>query len=325
MIEPTDFPRPWSMQVSLVEGCNRLCTFCGLNALRTKPGGYKYMSDDVAHAAAAGLAELNPVARVEFAMHGEPTMHPDFMGMIRLFRMYLPRAQLMLTTNGRAWMRRLPERLDEGFRAGLDFVLLDTYEPERQRVIDAARAVPRSIARIFDYYADDDCPNPYANHRGKVQRAVLLMGDIGMEQGAEKGRVQRRLLNHAGNSSATDLRCPTVPEPLAKTCTNPFREVTVCHDGDVNICCMDWGHDYVCGTLPADRLKDVWRGAAFMAARRRLQAKDRAFSPCDRCNKGSGTRVGLLPKVGPPRPGDDDAIRGAQAGPDRNNLPRRGP
>ena len=26
--------RPWSIQIELTEGCNRLCTFCGLNAIR---------------------------------------------------------------------------------------------------------------------------------------------------------------------------------------------------------------------------------------------------------------------------------------------------
>ena len=36
--------RPWSVQIGMVEGCNRLCTFCGLNAIRTKVGeNIKYM------------------------------------------------------------------------------------------------------------------------------------------------------------------------------------------------------------------------------------------------------------------------------------------
>ena len=208
-----------------------------------------------------------------------------------------------------------------GWDAGLDFVLLDTYEPERQRFRDRAFALPPSVANVYDYYADADCPNPYANHRGKVRRALLVMDDIGEQQGA--GKVQRKLLNHAGNAAHSDPRCAVAPEPLAKTCTNPFREVTVCHDGDVNICCMDWGHEYVCGNVRTERLKDIWRGERFMAARRLLQSKDRAFSPCDRCNKNAGTRVGLLPRVGLPMLDDARVVAEAHAGPDRNGLPRR--
>ena len=281
------------------------------------------MADDVAHATAAGMSELNPTARVEFAMHGEPTMHPDFYEMVALFRSYLPKAQLMLTTNGRAWMSKLPDRLSKAWDYGLDFVVLDTYEPERQRFRDRAFAVPPSVAQVFDYYNDPNCPNPYANHRRKVRRALLVMDDIGEQQGRQgRGKVQRVLLNHAGNAAHSDARCSIPPEPLRKTCTNPFREVTVCHDGDVNVCCMDWGHDYVCGNVLEQRLSDIWRGARFMAARRRLEARDRGFSPCNRCNKGSGTRVGLLPKVGPPQPGDRAAMAAAHGGPARNGLGR---
>jgi tRNA A37 methylthiotransferase MiaB len=29
--------QPWSVQVELVEGCNRICGFCGINAIRSKP------------------------------------------------------------------------------------------------------------------------------------------------------------------------------------------------------------------------------------------------------------------------------------------------
>ena len=46
----TPLTRPWSVQIGMVEGCNRLCTFCGLNAIRTKVGeNIKCMEISTAH------------------------------------------------------------------------------------------------------------------------------------------------------------------------------------------------------------------------------------------------------------------------------------
>ena len=311
--------RPWSVQVSLVEGCNRLCTFCGLNGIRSSAGNYEFMSEIVAHSAASGIQALCPTARIEFAMHGEPTVHPQFFERIRLFRSYLPKAQLMLTTNGKQWIRRLPEMLDQSFRAGIHFVLLDTYEPERLRLIAEAQSIPPSIARVYDYYADKNCPNPYANHHGKVRRTVLLMDDIGLRQSDPKP--QRKLMNHAGN--AKDDRCAPTVKPLSKTCTLPFREASICHDGDVNICCMDWGHEYTCGNVARQSLSSIWFGAAFVAARRALGNKQRGFSPCDRCNAGSGSRCGLLPDQSALTARDLEVIKKVHTLPQRNRLKRR--
>ena len=36
--------KPWSIQIELAEGCSRLCSFCGLNGIRDKPGNYKFIS-----------------------------------------------------------------------------------------------------------------------------------------------------------------------------------------------------------------------------------------------------------------------------------------
>ena len=80
-------------------------------------------------------------------------------------------------------------------------------------------------------------------------------------------------------------------------------------DGDVNICCMDWGHDYVCGNVNTTRLSSIWGGPEFEAARAVLGSKSREFSPCNRCNAGPGARSGLLPKYPPPTEEDKKVVR----------------
>ena len=304
--------RPSSAQVELVEGCTRLCAFCGLNGIRTGPGDYRRMKLHTAELAAAQLRDLNAMARVEFAMHGEPLVHPEAHRIISVFRAYLPKTQIQVTTNGATLMKHTEERVRRLFQAGADFLIVDTYEPEREQ-LQAALWSLRFTFEVVDFYKD--CvPNgwsPWANHRRSVRNRVVIMDDIGIRDGEVASRV---VLNHAGSNP----NAPIPDEPLQKTCTNPFREITVAYNGNVNICCMDWKHEYVCGNVHKRTLSDIWHGEEFRAARRHLQAKDRRFAPCGVCNKNSGTRSGLLPKM--PLPTDADVavlqrVTGQGAGP----------
>lgn len=284
---------PWSVQVELVEGCTRLCPFCGLTGIREKTGGFKYLELGLARRIANECRRFCPGARYEFAMHGEPLVHPDNVEIFRVFRRKLPNAQIQVTTNGGPLMSDMQGKLEEIFSAGVDFVVLDTYYPERDRLRERAGNLEK--IEVVDFY--DDCVpvgwSPWANHRRKVRNRVILMDDLLARNREVSSRV---IYNHAGNAKSE----PDAPEPLKKTCTNPFREITFTWDGTVNICCMDWGNEYVCGNIREKSIEEIWLGEEFESARSFLQAKDRKFTPCSRCNKNSGARAGLLPKYGKP-------------------------
>lgn len=281
---------PWSVQIELTEGCNRLCSFCGLNGIRTGPGNYKYMDLETASNSAKGLAALNPLLRMEFAMHGEPMMHPKHAEIISMFRAAMPKTQIMVTTNGKTMLKDMEPKLDRLFRSGVDFVVMDTYYPERDELQALARGLSDSI-EVRDFY--DDCVpkkwSPWHNHKRAEQRLLIIMDDLAARNGEVSSRV---IMNHAGNMREK----PLPAEPLVKTCTNPFRELSICYDGDINVCCMDWGHEAVMGNVNKQSIGSIWWGAKFEAFRTALQNKDRRMSPCARCDKNSGHRAGLLPK-----------------------------
>lgn len=294
--------QPWSMQVEPVEGCNRACHFCGINSIREKPGAYKYMSAETAEAAARGAAALCPGARCEFAMHGEPLMHPAAAERLAIFRQWLPAAQIQVTTNGKVLAGKMQERAEALFRAGVDFLLLDTYRPER----DALQAEARCLTgiKVLDFYEDlaPKGESPYHNHGRKWARRIVLMDDIGQRDG-EVG--SRRLVNQAGHSP-TGVK---LAAPLARMCTLPFREITVAWNGNVNLCCEDWAGEYVCGNVNEQPLAEIWWGARMEAARKVLFQRRRSFSPCAVCDKGTGARVGLVPKYERPEAEDIATIR----------------
>tara|TARA_R110002020_G_scaffold72355_3_gene186300 strand:+ start:90 stop:1094 length:1005 start_codon:yes stop_codon:yes gene_type:complete len=308
--------RPYSVQIELAEGCNRICAFCGLNGIRDKVGGYQFMEKSTAEAAAKGFASLCPNARYEFAMHGEPLMNPKHLDILRIFRKWLPEAQFLLATNGRAMLGgKMQGHVIALFEAGVDIVMLDTYNPERDQLQEAAKALKG--VDVMDFY--EDCIprkfSPYFNHRRKVQGTLIIMDDIGERSGESSSRT---IMNHAGNTNYK----PLPEEPLAKTCTIPFREMSVCYDGDVNICCMDWGHEMTCGNVNEAPASAIWEGAIFRAARKVLGQRSRGFSPCDRCDASSGSRSGLLPKLPAPTKEDLALLRGVVEEQSGRNYPK---
>jgi len=307
------FQRPWSFQLSPVEGCTRICHFCGIKRIRSGPGSMNFMSKAVYRRVSMGIAALNPQARIEIAMHGEPLAHPHLNDIIVTLRHFNPQAQIMLTTNGFRWVnsnQRMQTELELLFDLGLDIVVLDTYYPERDKLWHNAGQLER--VHVIDFYGAGGKPSPWHNHRRKLRRTVFLMDDLGRRDGEIRSRI---IFNHAGNAG------PATTGPLHKTCTLPFRELSVAWDGDVLVCCMDWGHELVMGNVLEQSLAEIWYGSRFMAVRRFLGQKQRAFSPCSRCNHPSGSRAGLLPKLPPPTPEDARVIAEAirQAEP-RNGL-----
>jgi len=121
---------PNNAQIELVEGCNRMCDFCGLHGIWALPEHrvIKYMDSTLAEEIAKSFGKWwTKGKRIEFAMHGEPTLHPDVHRIIAQFRKHNPLAQLQLTTNGLKLIKEGSEYVNALFNAGLNFLLVDTY------------------------------------------------------------------------------------------------------------------------------------------------------------------------------------------------------
>lgn len=280
---------PFAVQVELVEGCNLRCSFCGLNGIRhAKVNDFKMMTSATLHSLMKQMHDAGWHPRVEFAMHGEPTMHDDYAGMVRTAREAAPGMQLMMTSNGGGLLTKpgIVENIKMLFESGLNVLALDDYEGIRivQKVRDRAEDLRDAVGMLDVYeYPDDPKGSPHARRQLKSKSLVFIQ-DIGT---ARKGN-HSLLNNHAGAGA------PPLKEPMQARCAKPFREMSVRWDGNVAICCNDWRGVYKCGNVVTDGLDKVWRGPAFDAARRELMVANRNFGPCKGCDATS-YRLGLLP------------------------------
>ena len=271
---------PFSMQIEATEGCNLRCGFCGIRGIREKgttgelSGPFHFMTVTTARSLASQLRQMDWNCRLEFAMHGEPTMNPDLPEIIHEFRAARPRSSIMVTTNGIPMLKSLKARVHELFAAGVNTIAVDDYAPHR-----VAPAL-RELMPVIEYPADRN-GNPHVRFHGQ---RVVIVADIAQ---AETG-THATLNNHAGSAA------PPTDRMVTKVCTLPFRELSVRFDGSIALCCNDWRGQYRVGD--AADLDAAWHGPEMTAARRLLLHEGRRdITPCAGCDY-RGTRVGLLPQ-----------------------------
>ncbi len=323
---------PYCIQLELTEGCNLACSFCGIASIRDNGANgpkdirgknshpYKFLSWRSAFVIAQKIAKAkeeykwNP--RIEMAMHGEPTMNPEYKDIIALLRDKLPKTHLQMTTNGAGLLKgNLSENINDLMKAGLNVLLLDNYEGIK--ICDKVRENYTGPHPLFEYPLDKKA-NPH-RRRKPTDHDIVVTQDIST---ASQGN-HSTLNNHAGASF------PKNKKAEGRRCAKVFREMSIRWDGNIAICCNDWPGFYRCGNaFSGQTLEEIWQDAAFTAARKKLYHGQRDFGPCDGCDALS-YRPGLLPdakgkeEYDKPRQSDLESIEYALSrGPYTSAVPR---
>lgn len=303
---------PNAVQIELVEGCNLRCPFCGLNGIREpKQNNLKFMKEVTLITLCNQMVGLGWNPRIEFAMHGEPTLHPDAPNMVNIVRSIMPKQSIMMTSNGGGLLKPPgpSANLKALFEAGLNVFALDCYEyvSIHTKVRESVAAAPAGQFEVYEYPANP-AASPHTRRKPK-EHALIYVKDISV---AEKG-THSTLNNHAGSGAAPNLA------GAGKRCAKPFRELSVRWDGNVAVCCNDWRGVYKCGHI--EDLAGVWNGPPMQAARKYLYAGQRSgLEPCAGCDATS-YRVGILPDrmgkdtLAPPTPRDAKEVARATRGP----------
>ncbi len=273
---------PFTVKVELTEGCNLYCAFCGLRGIREqKVKNWKFLTVDLATVIARQIADLKWTSRFEFAMHGEPSMNPLRNEIINVFRGFLPRNQLMMTSNGGGFTKL--GSVADIFDAGLNILALDDYEGTNlcQKIRERLDEEGLPAGTTVHEYPADPKGNPH--RRIHPRRMVTFIEDIAK---ATKG-------THSKLNNGASVAAPPSDVAAGRRCARPFRELSIRWDGNVALCCNDWRGVFKVGNV-RDGIEALWHHAAMDAARRRLYRGERTFPPCLGCDNLS-TRVGLLP------------------------------
>lgn len=278
---------PFCIQIELSEGCNLRCPYCGLQGIReAKKPDFKWLTVAQAEVIGQRIADSGWNSRLEFAMHGEPTMNPKHGEILAAIRSKVKNKMLLVTNGGGIVSKKDPvAHMLELFKH-IDTIALDQYQN-----VDIVPRIWEQVAKRWDEFAmegvsiyeypKDKEGNPHqrANEQRLIRVAPIDVSTSG---------THATLNNHAGAGA------PPNDNAEGKRCAKPFREMSIRWDGSIALCCNDWRGVYKCGNVLEDTLEDIWQGPAFVAARKKLYHGQRDFGACNGCDALS-YRPGLLP------------------------------
>lgn len=297
MIPPQE--APFAIQLEPVQGCNLGCDFCGIHAIgyQRKARGTDIMDPAIAHSVAEQVKALGWNPRIEYAMHGEPTLHPELSQLIYPFGDYYT----LVTSNGGGLLMNTVTKVLNLFGAGLNTLALDDYETNRmiERFLEnIGHDVGAAPFDVF-FYPEDRHASPHTRYKG--QRVVIIKDLTEATAGTHSD-----VHNSAGDAGPLDRSMN------GARCAKPFREIAIRWDGNVALCCNDWSGTYKIGNVMEEGLEAIWQHERMQAARKALYNGRRQDIPvCDGCTAKS-YRVGLLPdkkgRVDLPMPTFDDRV-----------------
>lgn len=279
---------PYLWQLEPVGGCNLRCWHCAAR-LQDAMARTRMIDADTWMAAMDIIRRVTPACRVEIAMSGEPTLHPDLPKLLRLGRQISPLSQFNIITNGTTLLNGSTS-YRELFAAGANVLYVDMYAPREQH----AALAEASGHKWFELVQSPatvapGTPSPWTYYGPDTQFAVLAHPP---ERWPASARTRRRLGTWLGNldwAAANKHGLTKLEQPLKRRCNQPFKHVATKYDGQYVLCCVDFlgesKHRYPNLRDGVEGFKRFWFGDEMQWVRKKLRDGDRAgVSECARCD-----------------------------------------
>lgn len=250
-----DVPSFSLVEFNVTELCNRVCEFCPRADPKVYPNRNEFMELALYEKIMKELAAFGYSGKVLYSAFGEPLLHKQLEDMIRMTKKYCPASRVESVTNGDFLS---VERLRSLFDAGLDTILISMYDGPEQ--LDYFKAMTAEAGLAGDQAVFRIRYLPPEEHYGIT------------------------LSNRAGMVDLSEAGLEKVTEPIKERCLYPHYELMIDFDGKVLMCPHDWGKRIEAGNLNENTVLEVWTSPALTAARKRLAAADRDFTPCNMCD-----------------------------------------
>lgn len=241
-------PIPSWIELSVIDACNRACSFCPKSDESIAPNSYQKMTIKLVDKLCEDLKRINYQGAFCLSGYGEPTLHNNLHEMI--FKLSLIGA-VELITNGDTLS---PKKIKEYFDSNLSKLIVSMYDGEHQ------------IEKFKKMREDANVPEDFLTLRNtwydKDDNFGLLL-------------TNRAGTNTAGNQPKFKLK---------KECFYPAYTSVIDWNGDIYLCCHDWQRRISMGNVMQTDFFEIWNGKTYTKYRKNLLLQDRSNSPCLNCN-----------------------------------------
>ncbi len=250
-----NLPLPSWIELSLIDVCNRSCTFCPKSDPKVAPDTYQKMSRLLINKLTADLKKIRYKGAIALCGYGEPLLHKDILFITKKLSEV---ASVEIVTNGDVLTSKMLRNL---YLAKASRVLISMYDgPEQikkfKRIIKNSK-VPSDLIILRDRWYDKD-------------------NNFGVKLTNRTGTV--KIGNQISNTIHT-------------TCFYPSYQFLIDWNGDIFLCPQDWQRRVTMGNMMQESIFSIWSGKIMSRYRKELLDGKRKLSPCNSCN-AQGTVLG---------------------------------
>ena len=255
LVHHKSVPIPSWIELSIIDVCNRSCSFCPKADPKVAPNTYQKMSMLLIEKLTNDLKKINYQGSVTLCGYGEPMLHK---GVYDISRKLAEAAFVEVVTNGDTLK---PASINKLYNSNVNKLLISMYDGPKQKVkfkkmIEEAK-VPEDFVILRDRWhgADKDYGLKLTNRTGTI---------------------------NIGNQDELGV---------FTYCNYPSYSVLIDWNGDVFLCPQDWQRRVTTGNVMQEDFFNIWTGAALTKYRKNLLNGKRCDSPCTECN-AEGTVLG---------------------------------
>ncbi len=288
---------PMKIHVDPASGCNFRCFFCPQsNPQQLRENGFptKSMPLSLFRKLVDDMGQLNgKVDELVLGNYGEPLINKNLAEMVRYAKASRKIREVSVITNASL----LDGRVIDGLaRSGLDKIRISI-----ESLSDAGYLKTTGIAQSFEKIVSNIRKFKAAlKSNGQKTFIYIKIIDANLTSD-EKNRFFSIFLPLADAVSIENLMGITDksiemvemdPKGMTgvglskgrKVCPSPFYSLSIHSNGEVGVCCSDWSHKTIVGSIETERIGDIWKGEQLQKFREdQLNKSWRGMAACAGC------------------------------------------
>lgn len=248
-------PIPSWIELSIIDVCNRSCSFCPKADPKIAPNTYQKMTMSLVEKLTNDLKKINYQGSVTLCGYGEPMLHK---GVFEMSKKLAEASFVEIVTNGDTLK---PDTINKLYNSNVNKLLISLYDG------------PDQVTKFNKMAREAKVPEDFVILRDRWHGADK---DYGLKLTNRTGTI------NIGNQDSIGT---------FTYCNYPSYSVLIDWNGDVFLCPQDWQRKMTTGNIEKEDFFKIWTGSTISKFRKNLLEGKRCDKPCTECN-AEGTVLG---------------------------------
>ena len=243
-------PIPSWIELSLIDVCNRACSFCPKSDESIAPNTHQRMTMTLIDKLVEDLKKINYEGAFCLCGYGEPMLHKEFYEIVNKLGVV---GGVEIITNGDLVNKK---------------TLVKLFESKATKLIISLYDGPEQVVKFKALIEELNIPKDF-----------VILRDRWYSDKADYGV---KLTNRVGTVSVGNQ--PNVKDYSKTKCFYTAYQMLIDWNGDVFLCPQDWQRRQAMGNMMQSNIFDIWSGPILSKYRRKLLSGNRSLNPCNQCN-----------------------------------------